>query len=39
MSDVKIFTSNPMNEILENIKETVDVIKIIKPIYNFKASE
>ena len=29
----------PMEEILENIKDTVEVIKIIKPIYNFKASD
>jgi tRNA-splicing ligase RtcB (3'-phosphate/5'-hydroxy nucleic acid ligase) len=29
----------PMDEIIENIKDTVDVLKIIKPIYNFKASE
>ena len=27
----------PMNEILEAIKDTVDVIEVIKPIYNFKA--
>ena len=27
----------PMQEIVENIKDTVDIIKIIKPIYNFKA--
>ena len=27
----------PMDEIIENIKDTVDVIDIIKPIYNFKA--
>ncbi len=27
----------PMNEIIENIKDTVEVIDIIKPIYNFKA--
>ena len=27
----------PMEEILECIKDTVDVVKIIKPIYNFKA--
>ena len=26
-----------MNEIIENIKDTVDIIDIIKPIYNFKA--
>lgn len=29
----------PINEIVENIKDTVDIIEIIKPIYNFKASE
>ena len=29
----------PMQEIIDNIKDTVDIIKIIKPIYNFKASE
>jgi RNA-splicing ligase RtcB len=29
----------PMEEIIENIKDTVDIIDIIKPIYNFKASE
>ncbi len=28
-----------MNEILQNIKDTVTVDKIIKPIYNFKAIE
>lgn len=27
----------PKEEILENITETVDIIEIIKPIYNFKA--
>lgn len=29
----------PMEEIIEHIKDTVEVQKIIKPIYNFKASE
>lgn len=29
----------PMDEIVENIKDTVEIEKIIKPIYNFKASE
>ena len=29
----------PMEEIIEYIKDTVDIVKIIKPIYNFKASE
>lgn len=27
----------PMDEIIENIKDTVDVVDIIKPIYNFKS--
>lgn len=27
----------PMREIIENIKDTANIIKIIKPIYNFKA--
>lgn len=29
----------PMQEIIDNIQDTVDIVKIIKPIYNFKASE
>jgi len=29
----------PIEEIIENIKDTVEIIDIIKPIYNFKASE
>lgn len=29
----------PMKEITEYIKDTVDVIDVIKPIYNFKANE
>lgn len=29
----------PMEEIIENIKDTVEIVDIIKPIYNFKASE
>lgn len=29
----------PMDEILENIKDTVDVERIIRPVYNFKASD
>ena len=28
-----------MEDIIKNIHDTVDIIKIIKPIYNFKASE
>ena len=29
----------PMDEIIENIKDTIDILEIIKPVYNFKASE
>ena len=29
----------PIDEIVENIKPTVDIERIIKPIYNYKASE
>lgn len=29
----------PMQEIMNNIADTVDIVKIIKPIYNYKASE
>ncbi len=33
------FVYKPMQEIIDNIGDTVDILKIIKPIYNFKASE
>lgn len=29
----------PMAEIVENIVDTVDILKIIKPVYNYKANE
>lgn len=29
----------PIDEIVSNIQDTVEIVKIIKPIYNFKASE
>ena len=29
----------PMDEIIRNIKNTAEIVKIIKPIYNFKAAE
>lgn len=29
----------PIEEIMENIKDTVEIVDIIKPIYNFKAGE
>lgn len=28
----------PIDEIIENIKDTVDIVNIIKPLYNFKAN-
>lgn len=31
------FAYKPMQEIIDNIKDTVEIIKILKPIYNFKA--
>lgn len=33
------FVYKPMQEIIDNIGDTVDIVKIIKPIYNFKASD
>jgi RNA-splicing ligase RtcB len=33
------FAYKPMEEIMENIKETVEIVDIIKPVYNFKASD
>lgn len=32
------FAYKPTQEIVDNIKDTIDIIKIIKPIYNFKAN-
>jgi len=32
-------TYKPMQEIIDNIGDTVEIIKIINPIYNFKATE
>ena len=29
----------PMDEIVANIRDTVDILEIVKPVYNFKASE
>lgn len=29
----------PMTEIIENVKDTIDILEIIKPVYNFKAKE
>lgn len=33
------FAYKPMEEIIENIQDTVEINRIIKPIYNFKASD
>ena len=35
--DESPFVYKPMQEIIDNIKDTVEIKKIIKPIYNFKA--
>lgn len=37
--DESPFVYKPAEEIIENIKDTVEIIDAIKPIYNFKASE
>ena len=29
----------PMDEIIKNIEDTVDILEVIRPVYNFKASE
>ncbi len=33
------FAYKPMEEIMKNVQETVEIIENIKPIYNFKAAE
>lgn len=37
--DESPFAYKPMDEIIKNIGDTVEIERIIKPIYNFKASE
>lgn len=37
--DESPFVYKPMESILNNIKDTVEVLEIIKPVYNFKAAE
>lgn len=37
--DESPFAYKPAEEIIENIKDAVEIIDVIKPIYNFKASE
>ena len=33
------FAYKPMEEIVANVGETVEILKVIKPLYNFKAAE
>ena len=33
------FAYKPYQEILDNIRDTVEVVKRLKPVYNFKAAE
>ena len=37
--DEAAFAYKPVDEIVYNIGDTVDIIKAIKPLYNFKAAE
>ena len=37
--DESPFAYKPMDEIMANIADTVEVVKIIRPLYNFKAAE
>ncbi len=37
--DESPFVYKPLEAIIDNIKDTVEIIEIIKPIYNFKAEE
>ena len=36
--DESPMTYKPMEEIMENVKDTVDIVDVIKPLYNFKAN-
>ena len=33
------FAYKPMDEIVANIGDTAEIVKTIKPLYNFKAAE
>ena len=37
--DESPFAYKPMDEIIDNIADTVEIMKIIKPVYNFKAAQ
>lgn len=38
-ADLPPMVYKPMAEIVANIAETVDILMVIKPLYNYKASE
>ncbi len=35
--DESPFVYKPITELMENVKDTVDIVDVIKPVYNFKA--
>lgn len=37
--DESPFAYKSMDEIIKNTKESIEVLEIIKPLYNFKAAE
>ena len=37
--DESPFAYKPMDEIIDNISDTAEIVKTIKPVYNFKAAE
>ena len=37
--DESPYAYKPMDEIISNISDTAEIVKIIKPVYNFKAAE
>ena len=37
--DESQFAYKPMEDITANIGDTVEIVKIIKPVYNFKAGQ
>jgi len=37
--DESPYVYKPMDEIIRNIGDTAEIVKIIKPVYNFKASK
>jgi RNA-splicing ligase RtcB len=37
--DESPFAYKPMDEIIANIGDTADIVKTVRPLYNFKAAE